>query len=393
MRFLFYRYGSICEPDMIAALKELGHEVNTIELEITDKSTTPQQTIDAVKVELFARDYHGVISVNYYPVLSAICNIFKIRYISWTVDSPVMELYSHTLSNEWNRTFLFDRLQYESFYEKNPGHIFHLPLAVNTRRLDACFASANSTELSRFHSDVSFVGSLYTEKCPYDQVKNLSPHTEGYLNAIMDAQSLIYGYYFIPEILQQRPDIIRELQTHMPDYYRPPEDFTVDDAMTMALFYISPKITSIERLRLMRTLGQHYSVDLYTGSDTSGLPVNNCGLVKTHTEMPFVFRNSKINLNPTAKGIRSGLPLRIFDILGCGGFLLTNYQPELSEHFIVGEDLDMYTCDEDLLEKTAYYLSHDKERQEVAHNGLEKVRASHTYTIRLAQMLSLAFSV
>ena len=46
------------------------------------------------------------------------------------------------------------------------------------------------------------------------------------------------------------------------------------------------------------------------------------------------FRNSKINLNPTAKGIRSGIPLRIFDILSCSGFLLTNYQSELSDHFL-----------------------------------------------------------
>ncbi|MGN0342151.1 MAG: DUF3880 domain-containing protein [Roseburia sp.] len=393
MRFLFYRYGSICEPDMIEALKELGHEINSIELEITDKSTTPQQTLHTVTEALFSKEYHGVISINYYPILSAICNIFRIRYISWTVDSPVMELYSHTLSNEWNRTFFFDRLQYENFSEKNPGRIFHLPLAVNARRLDTLFTDVNNEDPSRFHSEISFVGSLYTEKCLYDKVQGLTPRTEGYLNAIMEAQSLIYGYYFIPEILQEQTDIIEEFKAHMPEYYTPPEDFTRDDVMTMSMVYLAPKITTIERLRLMRTLGQYYPVNLYTGSDTTGLPIRNCGRAKSLTEMPLIFRNSRINLNTTAKGIRSGLPLRIFDVLGCGGFLLTNYQPELSEHFIAGEDLDVYTCDEELLEKTAYYLSHEKERQEIAHNGLEKVRASHTYTIRLAQMLSLAFSV
>lgn len=135
--------------------------------------------------------------------------------------------------------------------------------------------------------EVSFVGSLDTKKCPYGKVQNLPPHTEGYLNAIMNAQSMIYGYYFIPEILQQRPDIIREFLVHMPNYYTPPADFTVDEAMTMALFYIAPKITSIERLRLMHILGSYYSVDLFTGSDTTGLPANNCGFVKTHTEKNF----------------------------------------------------------------------------------------------------------
>ena len=49
MRFLFYRYGSICEPDMIAALEELGHEVHTIELEVTNKATTPKEALEAVQ--------------------------------------------------------------------------------------------------------------------------------------------------------------------------------------------------------------------------------------------------------------------------------------------------------------------------------------------------------
>lgn len=37
MKILFYRYGSICEPDIIEAMKHLGHEVFCINLEITDK--------------------------------------------------------------------------------------------------------------------------------------------------------------------------------------------------------------------------------------------------------------------------------------------------------------------------------------------------------------------
>ena len=31
--------------------------------------------------------------------------------------------------------------------------------------------------------------------------------------------------------------------------------------------------------------------------------------------------------------IEKGLPLRCFDIMGCGGFLMTNYQEELEDMF------------------------------------------------------------
>lgn len=150
----------------------------------------------------------------------------------------------------------------------------------------------------------------------------------------------------------------------------------------------------LQRLRYLKALSEHFNVDLYTGSDTYSMPlIHNRGFAKTNTEMPIIFHQSKINLNLTAKSIRSGLSLRIFDVLGCEGFLITNYQAELPEHFNIGEDLEAYTSLDDLMGKCEYYLSHDKERQEIAHNGFEKVKKYHTYDIRLTQMLEIAFGL
>lgn len=38
MKILFYRYNSICEPDVIQAFKELGHSVCEIREEMTNKA-------------------------------------------------------------------------------------------------------------------------------------------------------------------------------------------------------------------------------------------------------------------------------------------------------------------------------------------------------------------
>jgi spore maturation protein CgeB len=133
-------------------------------------------------------------------------------------------------------------------------------------------------------------------------------------------------------------------------------------------------------------------VDIYTGSDTSSLPrLHNKGFAKTLTEMPIIFHESRINLNITAKSIRSGIPLRVFDILGCEGFMLCNYQTEVLEHFTPGTDLDIYTDMEDLEEKAAYYMDHPDICREIAHNGYEKVLQFHNYPLRLTQMFELAF--
>ena len=90
----------------------------------------------------------------------------------------------------------------------------------------------------------------------------------------------------------------------------------------------------------------------------------------------------------TIKPIQTGLPLRIFDILGCGGFLMTNYQSELQNYFDIGIDLETYSSLEELVDKCAYYLSHEQERAQIAQNGYQKVCSMHTYPHRIRTMIA-----
>lgn len=391
MNILVYRYGSICEPDFIEGFRELGHQVHELTYEMYNKNLPVGDLVSLVSQELIQQSYDFVFSINFFPFLSEVCNIVKIRYLCQTVDSPVLELCSDSVQNPWNRIFVFDMAQYREIHPLNPNCVFHLPLATNVARWDDVISHASDTDIRKYSGDISFVGSLYTEKSPYDKAIGLSPYLKGYLDGLMNAQQKVYGYNFLEEMISD--SMVCEFRAHMPDFYVPPELSRRDDRTTMVRFYMEPKISSMERLHLMNLIGSDYSLDLYTGSDTTGLPVHNRGRVKTHTEMPLIFHNSKINLNITSKSIREGLPLRIFDILGCGGFLITNYQPELDSLFTVGEDLELYTCDEELMDKIAYYLSHPKRREEIAWNGYEKVKKYHNYPERLLTMISFAFGL
>lgn len=391
MKILFYRYGSICEPDIITGFLELGNTVDEITVEIHNKNFSPADGIQLLNKTLLSSTYDFVFSINFYPFISEVCNIFQIRYICWTVDSPVMELYSSSIRNPWNRIFLFDKAQYDEFAPLNPSCIFHLPLASNPNRWKSVIQNADPALHQKFSSDISFVGSLYTEKCPYDRLQNAPAYLSGYLDGIMAAQQKVYGYNFIEEVLPD--ELVTEFREHLPNFYTPPETAIRNDKAIMAQLYVDVKISAMERVRMMTILGERYSVDLYTGSDTTKIPVNNRGFAKTLTEMPLIFHNSKINLNITSKAIRSGLPLRIFDILACGGFLITNYQAELTDFFDINSDLVCYDSEEDLLEKTEYFLNHENERKEIAHNGLSTLIKYHNYPERLLQLLSLAYNL
>ncbi len=391
MNVLFYRYGSICEPDIINTLNELGHTTTQITEEISNKNFSLGDSARLVSQTLLSHPYDCVFTINFFPALSDVCNIFKIPYICWIVDSPVMELFTKSIQNAYNWIFLFDKAQYLEIAPLNPGHIFHYPLAVNIHDKQNVIRQAKPSVRQKFQSDVSFVGSLYTEKCPYDKLKGISTYTEGYLNGIMAAQEKIYGCYFIEELLSD--EIITEFKNHLEGYYQSPFKNFLTDKITISQLYIGNKISALERLHILETLSNHFQIDLYTGSDTSSLPnVHNRGFAKTLTEMPVIFHESKINLNITSKAIRSGIPLRVFDIMGCNGFVLSNYQPELNELFTPGVEFDYYTSPEELIEKTDYYLRHEKERKEIAHNGFEKVSNEYNYIKRFSQLLQIVFS-
>ena len=171
--------------------------------------------------------------------------------------------------------------------------------------------------------------------------------------------------------------------------YQFPEKYESNEKALVADLYLGTKVTELERLQMLYALSGQFSVDLYTGSDTTDLPlVHNKGLARTYFDMPKIFRLSKINLNMTAKSIKTALPLRIWDILACGGFVMTNYQSEIPEYFEIGADLETYSSKEELLDKCHYYLTHEEERMQIAANGRKKALQQHTLELRLAELVA-----
>lgn len=410
MEILFYRYGSICEPDIITCFRAMQLEVVAETSQITDKKVTPSETVSAVSKLLKEHSFLFVFSINFFPAVSDICQIYKIPYVCWTVDCPVMELFSPALANDYNRVFMFDKAQYEYFRHVNPDRIFHLPLATNVGRWDQVISQASFKDLKRFSSDISFIGSLYAEKDPYDKIQGLSEYTKGYVEGMIEAQLQVYGYNMLEDLLNACPDssedmtenpapqktalspVMKDFMEHVPDLTKSPYAPYFSPSYIIAHHFIGMHAAAEERHRLLSMLSKDHDVDLYTFSDTSRLPnVHNRGGAKTLTQMPLIFHQSYINLNMTIRPIQTGLSLRVFDILGCGGFLLTNYQQELSDLYEIGKDVEVFASKEELADKAAYYLTHDTERQKIAKNGYEKTRALHTYETRIGQMIRILF--
>ena len=259
----------------------------------------------------------------------------------------------------------------------------YLPLAANTERLDAM--DSTERESAAFEYDISFVGSLYLEKGNYfDEIEPLlSAYEKGYLKALIAVQMKLQGYDLVRKMMEP---ILNDLYRVYPvgamrDSLEPKGHFYEQ-------FMIKRRITAIERLDILETISESHLVDLFThikGFSKPGLREH--GPVDYFSEMPLVFKQSRINLNVTLRSIRSGIPLRGFDVMGAGGFLLSNYQADFLDLFTPGEDFVYYENKKDLLQKIGYYLQHEEERKEIAGNGHDKVAAGHTYRHRVREML------
>lgn len=78
-----------------------------------------------------------------------------------------------------------------------------------------------------------------------------------------------------------------------------------------------------------------------------------------------IYAASKINLNITALQFDTAVINRVVDVGAVGGFVLTDWKPDLAELTTVSEEISYRSIDE-LSYKIQYYLSHDSERREIA---------------------------
>lgn len=282
-----------------------------------------------------------VFSLNYYPIISECCQKQQIKYLSMVYDCPHIALFHYSIINPCNYVFIFDYSMYQKLKQEQIDTVYYMPLAVNVERLERLFAVGGYQRTY----NISFVGSLYNEEHNlYDRLcsrlNGKDEFLKGYLDAIVEAQSRIDGYFFAEEMLTR--DIVERIYRAYP--YEPSKGNVVDKRYVYAAYFLGRKATEKARMQLLGILSEQQEVTLFTRQKSTGLPkVENRGIADYEKEMPWVFRNSKINLNITMKGIPTGIPLRAMDIMGAGGFLLTNYQEDFLRHFVPGEDFVYYT--------------------------------------------------
>lgn len=390
MNIIYVNWACFGAEDAVEALHKLGHNVYVTQLTEQAHVKLDEMFMENLSSLINEQKANLVFTFNYFPSVSEVCQQKGCRYLAWMYDNPYTKVYDKSIANECNYIASFDSWLVNDMKTKGVDTVHYAPLAVNMRRLRSIPITENDRE--RFTSDISFMGSLYNEAHNfYDRLieKSKDAELQGYLDAIMLAQRKMWGCNILPDCLSK--EIVDKIDRYLP--YQVAEGSYISKKEVYADYYLARRLAYIERVELLEYLGRYFKVVHYThNKDVKIGNVENRGSLHYFEEMPKAFQLSKVNINTTLRSIRNGIPLRAMDILGAGGFLMSNYQSDLLKHFEPEKHFTCYSSVEEAVDKADYYLRHEKERKKIVENASHIVEQEHTYEIRFENLLKEIFS-
>ncbi len=100
-------------------------------------------------------------------------------------------------------------------------------------------------------------------------------------------------------------------------------------------------------------------------------------------EMFNLVSKSKILINTHIDDTEYAGNMRLFEGTGLGCLVLTDYKKDLDKLFKIGNEIDVYENERDLIEKCKYYLSNEKKLNTVSALGQRKTIENYNYEKRI----------
>ena len=385
MKFMSFQWRAFSQDDLEEALlaKEIG--IKTFSYQFAGIHHDPY-LYRHFKSVMESGGYDAVISWNFWPVIAEVCKDIGIPYIAWVYDCPVSYEIMPWAQYPTSYLMIFDKAECEKYRRLGAAHAYHMPLAVNTKRIDnICLTEAEAREFEG--AEVAFLGTMYESE--YSDYKDAFTGWEkGFLDAIIDAQGEFFGDLIFDDVISDT-----FLDTIMVRWNESGilRSENREDLRAWVYSLLGKERTRRDRIGMLNKIGEKYKTRYYSYKHYAGIknaefhaPLNY------HEDMFKMFKATKINLNITYRLITRGIPLRALDVMAAGGFLLSNVQEELLENFRAGVDFACYENERDAVHQVEYFLTHEDERRKIAENGHNAVKR-FDYGVQLDKILELVF--
>jgi len=359
---------SVVSQDCVDALKILGFSV--MHMPLTEENVMGLMTVRP--------DY--VLTINFNKYISEACELLKIPYLSWVIDTPCYPIYHRSIDNSYSFTFIYDAAIALRLRTSGVRQVYHLPVAANLERINQI--QLNDEDRSPT-CDVSFVGNLTKTEYRTLIQPGLSEKTRARCTGLINSLEQFSATFMLAEQIDDA--LIASVCEE--SGYPLSGDYYLSTAEKLA-YLLGREHSWQERINLVNQLETRFSVHVY-GNDAWQDKINcYAGHADHFSLMPKIFQLSKINLNVSRSFVEYGLPMRVFDVLSCGGFLVTNDKQDLHKLFTNGKDLVVFRDTQDLLEICDYYLQHEGERLAIAEQGRSTLAEHHTFLPRMIDMFT-----
>ncbi len=375
--------GSLLTDDLAQSLRETGYTVFPIEVQ--------RWSAEELGYAVQRIDPQFVACVNYTVGLTEFCRSAGRPLLVWEIDPTTDHSIACSGSTDHAHVFTYLRRNVEHFRRAGFQHAEYLPLATDTRHRRPL--ELDSLEQRRFGSPVSFVGSSLVDDAVghREQLCALYAdwHTDGAdalpefrasLREVLDRQRAQLPQWILPELMQQSfGEFLSAIGA------------SGETADPVAL--LGETLASERRLEWMASLASAVPESVQVWGDAGwktleAQGVRYRGAAGHGDELTRIYNATAINVDIGRLYQADMVTMRVFDVLACGGFVITQRSAALDELFEVGVELEAYSSLGELCEKVAYYLAHQDEARDIAKRGLAAVRERHDVRSRVRHMLT-----
>ena len=372
--------GELFVDDLIDALKQERFDVFLMDT----------ASISVEELTILSKQFRPnlVAAINYKTGLAEFCHTQGVPLISWEIDPTNDTIGRVTTPTDKSHIFTYRSAQVAAFCKAGFENVSYLPLATNpnVRHL----LSLDENDIKHYGAELCFVGASMQDQAAKSREAFFSGYKqragnhhkadsnkiENRLESLLTEQREDFSTYRIPELIAKYMPELRELW--------PVTEGDVSPAMLIA------EITATEkRQEYIRSLGKH-GIVVWGDSNWKTLEpdgIHYMGSARHKTELTKIYCATHINIDVGRIYQPDIVPMRIFDILSCGGFVLAEYNNALEELFDIGSEIDSYSSSEELQNKVDYYLNHPETVQKIARQGMERVHKDHTISSRVRHML------
>lgn len=374
--------GGVVYNELSAAVRAEGYSVFPLEVRRWD----PRET----RIALKALRPERVVTINYNSEVASVCHELEIPLVAWEVDPKTDRPPVPPAGGEDFRVFTLHPKDVSQLEDAGFSSVGYLPIGVDTDRRYPI--ELNEEERSRFAARVCFVGSSLIDRARRFKRLFLQLHasfncsaeesfdeTSERLERVLAAERANYGVYDSDKLLEE----------HFGEFLEAAHrNGTPDDPKK----WVAEIVASQKRIAYVSALsdfGIHVWGDERWTEVSSAVPgVHYRGLAEQGHELTCVYSSAEIHVDVNRIYQPEAIPMRVINVMACGGFLIAEHSESIEELFEVGKEIETYRTIEELEAKVAHYLEHPGEAREIAQRGLEAVRQRHTMRIRAASLLA-----